>query len=154
MPALADLLAQELDLVRAFIAELNSEQDALKSGDTDSLAPITQRKSQLVEQLNAAENDRNLFLQRAGHTGDRSGMQAWLAKNPGDRAAATQWAELMKLASMARQINDFNGRLIAMRLQATSQALAILTQQSQRPTLYGANGLTAAGTGSRLIDAA
>jgi len=154
MLVLADLLARESNLVREFITSLNDEQEALKRGETDSLAPIAFRKTELVEQLNAAESKRSAFLQHAGHTGDRGGMLAWLARNQGNRAAADGWARLMELASEARRLNDLNGRLIAVRLQATSQALGILTQQSQRSALYGRDGLTTPRTGSRIIDAA
>jgi flagella synthesis protein FlgN len=154
MPALADLLARESDLVRAFIASLNSEQEALKQGEVDSLAAITRRKAELVEQLNAVERERDVLLRQAGHSGDRSGMDAWLARNPGNRAAADRWAKLMELAGEARQLNDINGRLITLRLQATNEALAALTQQSQRTALYGPDGQATPRTGSRIIDAA
>lgn len=154
MPGLVDLLTRESDLVREFIASLTSEQEALKRGQTEPLAAIGSRKAELVEQLNAAEGTRNAFLQQAGHTGDREGMAAWLAKNPQDRPAAQLWSKLLELAGEARRLNDLNGRLIAMRLQATNQALAALTQQSQRSSLYGRDGLATPKTGSRIIDAA
>lgn len=154
MPVLADLLARESDLVREFIASLKEEQEALKRGQTDPLASITFRKTELVERLNAAEKEREAFLQCTGHASDRDGMLTWLAKNPGDRAAVDGWAKLMELASEARRLNNLNGRLITMRLQATNQALDVLTHQPQRPALYGRDGLTTPKTGSRIIDAA
>lgn len=154
MPGLVELLSRETGLVREFIASLDGEQEALRKGETEPLVAIGRRKNELVEQLNAAEGERNAFLQQAGYPGDRDGMAAWLEKNRGDRSAADHWNKLLELAGQARQINDLNGRLIAMRLQATSQALASLTQQSQRTSLYGRDGLTAPRTGSRIIDAA
>lgn len=154
MTLLADSLARESDLVREFIASLKEEQEALKRGQTDPLASITLRKTELVEALNSAEGEREAFLQRAGHAGDRDGMLAWLARNPADRAAADGWARLMELVSEAKRLNNLNGRLIAMRLQATNQALDVLTHQPQRPALYGRDGLTTPKTGSRIIDAA
>lgn len=154
MSALADLLTREGEFVRAFIASLTQEQEALKRGETDSIAAIALKKNQLIEQLNAVEKDRNTLLQQAGLRGDAEGMKAWLAANGNDRAAAEGWAKLLDLAAQARRINDLNGRLIAMRLQAANQALGILTEQSQRSSLYGKDGFAATRTGSRIIDAA
>lgn len=154
MPALAELLAAEAKLVEGFIACLAAEQDALKQGDVEVLAPINARKTELVEQLNRLEGERNAFLKQAGHSPDLKGVLAWLARNRGDRAAGQAWAQLVKLATEARELNNLNGKLIAMRLQATNQALATLTQQAQRSTLYGPNGQTTLRTGSRIIDAA
>lgn len=154
MPAPVDQLTRELELVREFIAHLNSEQEALKRGRTDDLAVLGQKKSELADQLNAIEKERNAFLQRAGHTWDREGMAAWLAAHPADRVAAGLWAKLLEGASEAKRLNELNGRLVAIRLQVTNQALGILTQQSQRSTLYGRDGMTTPKTGSRIIDAA
>lgn len=154
MAVLAELLAQEAALVQDFIATLNREQEALKRGEIDKLGPITATKTELVDKLNAAEKERGVLLQRAGHSADREGMLAWLARNQGDRATAAGWTKLLELASEAKRLHDLNGRLIAIRLQATNQALGVLTQQSQRSTLYGRDGLATPRTGSRIIDAA
>lgn len=154
MPALAELLGREVKLVQEFVDSLVTEQEALTQGKVDTLESVNRRKTALVEQLNAADNERNGFLRQAGHTGDREGLLAWLANNRGDQPAAKGWARLQALAVEAKRLNDLNGRLITMRLQATNQALAALTQQSQRSLLYGPNGQTTSRTGSRIIDAA
>lgn len=154
MPPLAELLAAEAELVGQFASALTDEQEALKQGKVDGLPAVTARKAAIVERLNAAENSRNAFLRQAGHNGDRQGMLDWLAKNRDDRATAQAWAKLLKRAAEARELNNLNGQLIAMRLQATNQALAVLTQQAQRTSLYGPNGHTTQLTGSRIIDAA
>lgn len=154
MTALADLLLREADLIREFIDTLSTEQEALKRGEANALAALGGRKSELVEQLNAIDGERNAWLRQAGQSGDRAGMQAWLARNRNDRAAASAWVKLMKLAAEARELHNLNAKLLAMRLHATNQALSVLTQQAQRSSLYGRDGHTAQSTGSRIIDAA
>lgn len=154
MRSLAEMLAAEVKLVETFIACLSEEQEALKAGDTDTLTAASGRKSTLAEQLNQLEDERNAFLKAAGLSPDRQGVQNWLGRNRADRAALQAWGRLMKLASEARELNNLNGQLIAIRLQATNEALATLTQQAQRSTLYGPDGQTTLRTGSRIIDAA
>lgn len=154
MGTLAELFLREAGLVEEFIAVLKEEQEALKRGDVSVLAAINARKSSLVAGLNEAEGGRNAILKPAGCSADRAGMRAWLAKNPSDRAAVREWGKLMKLAAEAKEINRLNGQLIALRLQATNQALSALARRSQRSALYGPDGQTAQLTGSRIIDAA
>lgn len=154
MPPLAETLAREAALVRAFIACLGDEQEALKQGDVQALPAITARKSALAAQLNATEGERNVLLGQQGYAGDRDGMQAWLAANRNDRATAREWAGLLRAAAEARELNEINGRLIAMRLQATNQALEALSQEARSSTLYGPDGQSTQRTGSRIIDAA
>lgn len=154
MPGLAELLAAEVKLVESFIECLTAEQEALKVGDVETLTGINTRKPGLADQLNRLEDERNAVLKQAGLSADRQGVAGWLARNRQDRAAAQAWDRLMKLAGKARELNNLNGQLIAIRMQATNQALATLTQQAQRSTLYGRDGQTTLRTGSRIIDAA
>lgn len=154
MPALAELLAAEVKLVESFIACLTAEQEALTVGDVSALTAFNTQKAGLADQLNRLEDDRNAFLKQAGMSADRQGIAGWLAKNRQDRAAGQAWESLMELAGKARELNNLNGQLIAIRLHATNQALATLTQQAQRATLYGPDGQTTLRTGSRIIDAA
>lgn len=155
MPALSELLAQEAKLVDDFVALLSAEQEELKVGRIDALDGLSQRKADLAAQLNAAESRRNAWLNAAGLAGDREGMAAWLAAFGGkDAQAAANWARLLEKATEARNLNQLNGQLIALRLSSTTQALATLTAQHQAHSLYGPNGQAAPRTGSRIIDAA
>lgn len=154
MATLAELLAGESTLVSGFITALGEEQIALTHGNVEALAAIQGGKAKLAEQLNGLETERNTTLDRAGFTAGRPGMEAWLAAHPADKVTAGQWAQLLKLAGEARELNILNGKLIALRLQATSQALATLTQEAQKTGLYGPDGQAAPRTGSRIIDAA
>lgn len=154
MLSLTELFARESGLVREFIGQLSAEQAALTSGDVDALAPINARKAEIAEQLNAADGERSRVLRSAGFGGQSKDLLAWLVKSRGDRSAAGEWSKLLKLAAKARELNNLNGQLIAMRLQATNQALAVLSQQAQRSALYGPDGQSVHRTGSRIIDAA
>ena len=154
MPGIADLLAKETSLVSTFIGALGEEQVALTHGNIEVLAQISSRKTDLAAQLNDLETERNAALAKAGFAAGRQGTEAWLASQGIGAAAALQWAQLLKLAGDARELNILNGKLIALRLQATNQALAILSQEAQKTGLYGPDGQAAQLTGSRIIDAA
>lgn len=154
MPAIAEQLARETTLVSSFIVALGEEQSALTHGNVEALAAIQVRKTSLAEQLNDLERERNATLSRDGFAADRGGMEAWLVAHPSDGTSAENWAQLLKLADEARELNQLNGKLIALRLQATNQALSTLTQEAHKTGLYGPDGQAAPRTGSRIIDAA
>lgn len=154
MATLADFLGQEGELVSRFIAALGEEQEALKVGDIAPLPDINARKGELAAELNALESRRNAWLKSCGHTGDRAGMDNWLAGHPGDGSVARGWEKLLELAARARELNNLNGRLIGLRLAATNQALDALAGNQRQAGLYGRDGQSAPLTGSRVIDAA
>lgn len=154
MSDVVDLLAREAELVAEFIAALSDEQRALSQGDIDPLAAINARKSALAEKLNTLEAERDATLAAGGFEAGRSGMARWLASHDRESSAAAQWGQLLKLAAEARNLNNLNGQLIALRLQATGEAIATLTARAEQNALYGPDGQAAQITGSRIIDAA
>lgn len=155
MSGMYDLVTREALLVAEFITLLGDEQAVLANGDTEGLADLAGRKSELAGRLNAVDAERNAVLAGAGYPMGRSGMSQWLAAT-GDESGklATAWEELLARAKDAQAMNDLNGKLIAIRMQATGDAIGVLTQRAAGDTLYGRDGQTAGQTGSRIIDSA
>ncbi|MFC5303335.1 flagella synthesis protein FlgN [Azospira restricta] len=154
MPALADVIAAEADVVSAFVALLKEEQEVLKTGSADALPALVDRKTATVQQLAPLTAARNGELARAGFAADRPGIDAWLAKNPGDRNVRQQWQKLQALAAEARELNRVNGELIRLRMHNNAQALETLLAASQRQDLYGADGQATQAAPRRIIDSA
>lgn len=154
MTALERLLEDENALLRNFVEVLAQEQEALKLGDIDPLPELNARKAELVAKLDDCEAARNRQLNAAGHAPDRSGMDSWLAGPQANALTAKKWEQFLELAAEARRLNDLNGQLIALRLQATSDAIDTLTARARSTSLYGPDGQQAPSTGRRVIDAA
>lgn len=152
MGDLSSLVGQEADLVVRFIALLRQEQEVLTQGDTSGLAPVAEKKMQLVNEMNTLAEQRNQILLQCKLEKDRPGMSDWLEQNPGDRATRESWSRLLHLAEEARELHRQNGRLLAIHLKATNDALAILNQQAQKSALYGPDGQSSHPTGNRIID--
>lgn len=154
MPVLADIIAAEADVVSAFVLLLQEEQDVLKNGNPDALPPIVEKKTAATQQLAQLSSSRNVELRRAGYAADRSGVAAWMAKNPADQALRQQWERLQSLAEEAKELNRVNGELIRVRIQNNSQALEALLAAANRQDLYGADGQAAQTATRRIIDSA
>ena len=153
MPPVAAIIKQEIEQISRLIAVLNNEQDILKRGEVGSLPETTAQKSELVEKLNALERERLNALDPADDAQGRGAMEKWLLRHPDDLTAAS-WKQLLDLAREAKVLHELNGQLVHQHLRQTSEALSILTQQFDKPTLYGSSGQTLQATGSRLVDSA
>ncbi len=154
MTDLSAAIRRESELLAAFIGLLREEQNALQQGDAAALPGLNHQKSGLIEELDALAGLRNALLAKVGCAPDREGMQQWLARPGSDKTVRPLWAALLKSATEARELNELNGKLVAIRLQATQEALAILTQQARQTSLYGPNGQASPLTGLRIIDSA
>lgn len=136
-------LKRELLAFGQFHSLLQAEQDALVSGNTDSLISLAQQKNEKVIELTQLAEQRNQFLtERAGST-NQIGMEAWLDSfDPADKQGAGKiWRELIELARNAKSLNQHNGQLIHTRLANNQQALAVLmSANAASSNLYGKDG--------------
>jgi flagella synthesis protein FlgN len=132
---------------------LLSEQEILRRGDADKLPPLSDKKSALAERLGALLKSRESALVQGGHTGNREGMELWLgASHP--NPLRDQWSRLLQLATTARAQQEVNGKLIAIQMQHTQQALTALMTASGRPLTYGPDGQQRLGGGGRNLGSA
>lgn len=144
------LLAAEKTLVARFLDLLRQEQALLVCGEADSLRAVGQAKLDLVDQLNRAEAARIDFLSNE----KTATMADWLKLLPTESPLREQWSDILELAREAKRLHILNGELINSHLARTSEAIAILTQRQKNEALYGSNGQTETGTGSRIVDSA
>lgn len=149
MDQLAYVIGQEDAALRLFIAALEEEQAALKSGNTEALVQIVDHKNRQIDVLARCGHQRNQLLRAARLADDREGLKQW-AEASGQQALI---AGFLQLADQAKELNRLNGQLIAMRLNSTQAALAALTpHRAPGQGLYGPKGQTKFSTGYRLID--
>jgi flagella synthesis protein FlgN len=149
---IAELLAVELSHLQSFATVLAEEQAELQAGKAESLNRITAEKSQLAAVLASALAERESALASAGHGPGRAGMEAWLAQAPDSirRQASANWSSLLALAERCRADHEINGKLIAIQLAHTQQALAALMNAGGQTLTYGPDGQQRIGGGRSL----
>lgn len=151
---LSRLLAEELTLVRQFVALLSREQAFLVANQTDELPTLAEQKARLAERLATLAAARDTALSANGAPGGKAGMDAWSKTRQAPASAAADWNALLSLAAEARALNTLNGELIVERMQKNRQALQILTAATERAALYGPDGQTKISTGGRILGSA
>lgn len=154
MSVVSAIIEQEIAQIGRLIETLTLEQESLKTGDANALPEICAGKNSLVAAMNQLEAERMQAIGQEVTANDRLNMTRWLADNASDTDATVNWKKLLKLASDAKALHEVNGSLIDLHLRNTTDALAILTQHPESPTLYGASGQTMPNTGSRIVDSA
>lgn len=151
---MAALLEEENREVQAFVELLRQEQAALVGGDqADALMALVERKAQFSIRLEALDARREQALTEQGHGKGRSGMEAWLAA-VADPAVSARWQALLAQAAEARQLNETNGKLIAMHWQHNQAALATLMTAANRAMTYGPDGQQKGSGGGRSFGSA
>lgn len=146
-------LDEEVGRLREFIALLRREQELLKAGDTETLLPLVETKTDLANRLGALAQGREGFLSRQGLPAGRAGMEAWLEAR-GTAAQRTSWRTLLELAAEARTLNELNGKLIGLHMRNNQQAFAALMSATDRAMTYGPDGQQQAGLGGRILGTA
>jgi flagella synthesis protein FlgN len=143
---LISLLGAERDLMRDFIAVLGQERETLSQTDMEPLFALSERKGQIVRQLDQLSAARVALFAQAGLPHDRDGIRKLL----GD-VGASAWGEYLAVAEQARNINLENGRIITERLKNNHQALAVLMAHADQPATYGPDGVSRTRPGSRML---
>ena len=154
MSSLGRLIEQEISLLQRFVEQLELEQKALAAAQAEPLEAIARGKIELIESINGLEQERQRFTGGVAQTGDRSGMQSWIAANPNHPQVAALWQQVMSLTQKAQMLHEQNGQLLTLLSNQASEALNVLRRLQQGPSLYGSDGQTASASSSRIVDAA
>jgi len=132
-------LHAERDALKAFVALLETEQQALVDGHTEQLLVLADSKTQAVPKLNELANTRTNALRSLGVTAESGGMAAWLRTHAA--SSLPVWQDIQQLAAQAQQLNLNNGTLIQTRLRHNQQALTVLHNAANSAHgLYGPDG--------------
>ena len=152
-PSLSNALQQEHQLITSLLDILKEEQDLLVNADTDSLAALTPRKSDLIQQLAASASQRHQQLAAAGFPAEEAGMGAYLAAIQ-DEQATRLWEELLEHTRAAKELNRVNGMLIGRQMAHNQTVIAAmkLAASDTDATTYGPSGQTSgAGPSQRFV---
>ena len=155
--ARADVVIEERELelerlaIAGFLELLRKEAHALAENGVDTLEALATDKLARLEQLTRFAQQRNTRLRSAGYTADVAGMQAWLAQRAAYPAIANAWAMVGELAREARDQNEINGLMVAMKLQRTQRQLAFLNRAASNEPMYASDGVTCSAVRQRSL---
>ena len=146
----------EATLVSSLISVLEREQKTLVSDDVESIENLMDEKSQILQQIGIASQERYKKLQAHGYEANENGMVA-LIKATMDGAMSNDWMAFQKSLAQAKELNRVNGLLINRHFNRNREMFNDLQGSRQgghsASLIYGANGQQSAARyyGSSLI---
>jgi flagellar biosynthesis protein FlgN len=150
---IANLLSQEVQTLRSFIALLSDEQRLLVSGSAEGLTALAEEKTRTATTLGRLAASRDQELAHLHFPAGRAGMDAWILTNEGSPRKG-DWDQLLHLAAKSRSLNDENGKLITLHLRHNQQALSVLMAAADQTSTYGPDGHPRQGTPGRSLGSA
>lgn len=149
MTALLKTIAERLSQL---LQALEAEYQALSANDVEKMQQTAEDKTTLTEQLERLELKRSILLKNAGLDQDKTGMTAYLQRQPdADNAMEKHWQEIEQITRKCEKQNKVNGIIIESKRRRANTALAILKGQSNTTELYTAEGTAVAPQNPRTI---
>jgi flagella synthesis protein FlgN len=143
-------LNAERDVLRAFVALLKTEQQALIDGHTEQLLDLSESKTQAVHELSKLAGERKNELLSHGAEIKAVGLESWLRAHAA--GSLPVWQDIQQLLEQMQYLNRINGTLIQTKLRHNQQALAVLHNAANSAQgLYGANGQQQISSSGRIL---
>lgn len=112
---------------------LNQEKKLLDSNQLDNLSSVSNKKQQLLMQLNQLDNRRSTFSNSAN-------FNQFIARSK-NAELISQWKVSRKIMSACKKQNNINGKIIARHQRLNQDILSIITGRNQtEDKIYNAKG--------------
>lgn len=146
------LLAEEIAALAELERLLETEREVLVRNDSpEALEDACARRQDCMGGLLRIQDERRGVLRMLGFEADATGLDRLMrACDPG-RSLPARWGECAERARRCREINDFNGALVASRMRRVAGLLEILTGRKAETPVYGRQGQQAWGAAGRLL---
>jgi flagella synthesis protein FlgN len=135
-----NLLHNGIQQATRLIDVLKKEYQSLQHIDPTQLEILTQRKQQLLDELQAFAKSQDLLLKNMGYSANREGLENYL-HNSGDQLRITQrWNDLQDLLKKCQKQNKINSAVITISKRQTTNALDLLYGLAAGTKTYGPTG--------------
>lgn len=143
--ALTEVLEHEARHLAQLIDLLKEERSDLVGASSERIDQIAAEKLHRIQALDTYATRRSALLAELGHPQSGAGMIEAIEAGEGLRdRMRTLWSQVTERATVARELNDLNGSLINVRLNAVQGRLTHLQRAAggNSEPLYGADGLS------------
>ena len=146
---LAELLGEEIVLLTELQRPLEQEHDLIGSAQPEALQRTTRARQERLGALARIEEQRRSLCSMHGETPDRAGLERLRRWCDPQGSLAPRLAECIGRALRCRDLNDYNGVMVAARMKRVAELLQALTGRAGRnDNTYGPRGYAAAGARS------
>jgi len=131
---LADEDAALAELERLLLAE----RDTLERNDSpEVLEQVCARRQDCMGGLLRVQDERRAALRMLGFAADNAGLELLMRSCDPAGTLPARWGECAERARRCRELNDFNGALVASRMRRIAGLLELLTGHRPESPVYG-----------------
>lgn len=153
-PELLGLLEQQIATTTTLLGLLKTERETLNTRDIEALSRNGDMKHRCLAELDALDADRRQLSELIGLPADRIGFDDFLNTLDERDPLRIRWQRLVGLLEQCRELNEANGRLVALQRYHVQQALTVLRGADPAAMLYGPDGSPASPSGGLPISSA
>lgn len=150
---LLQVMQQDLVLASRLKAILQEEKQCLELRQYPAYQQMVKDKTQLLLQLDNADNERKQLMESMGFQADRAGFMAFMAFVPEswkDKYLSV-WENLSDTMNTCARLNKVNGKILAHSQNAIERLMVIIRGQNNQPTIYQADGRRNLGASQRIL---
>jgi flagellar biosynthesis protein FlgN len=151
---LAEVLAEEVDLLAELRSLLEREYEVLGSKDAAALEKTVLERQQQVGALARIEEHRRSLCSLYGYSPDHAGLEQLLLWCDPRGTLVSRLRECARRAADCRDLNDRNGTMVAAKLKRVEGLLEALGGRPGTADTYGSNGSAAPTRQGRVLGAA
>jgi len=148
------LLADEIAALAELETLLEAEREVLVCNESpEALEDVCARRQDCMGGLLRVQDERRGVLRMLGIEAEAAGLERLMRDCDPARSLPARWGECAERARRCREINDFNGALVASRMRRVEGMLEILTGRKRETPIYGRQGQQAWVAAGRLLAA-
>lgn len=146
------LIGEELAALAELERLLDTEREVLVKNDSpEAIEDVCARRQDCMGGLLRIQDERRSALRMLGFEADRHGLERLMRECDPQRTLPARWGECAERARRCREINDFNGAMVASRIRRVTGMLEILTGRKPETPVYGRQGQQAWVGAGRLL---
>jgi flagellar biosynthesis/type III secretory pathway chaperone len=146
------LLTEELAALAELERRLEAEREVLVRNESpEALEDACARRQDCMGALLRVQEERRGIVRALGFEPDAPGIARLLRECDPQRSLPARWGECSERARRCREINDFNGALVAARIRRVTGLLEIITGRRAETPVYGRQGQQAWKSAGRLL---
>lgn len=139
---LLQAIEQDFKLAQSLKAVLQEERSILEQRQYAAHPPILSRKTQLLMELDQADNNRRQAMSDMGLQLDKSGFDVFVRQVPQawQERFETSWQNLADTMNTCARLNKVNGKILAHAQNSMERLMSIIKGTASQVSVYQSNG--------------
>lgn len=150
---LLTVMERDLALATQLKSLLQEEKNNLQQRQYSAYQQVIKDKTQVLVQLDHADNERKQIMSSMGFSADRDGFFQFLRHVPSSwkEKYSACWEQLSDTMNTCARLNQVNGKILAHSQSAMERLMHVIRGTHNQPNIYRSNGRRELGVTNRML---